>query len=405
MFKVVGDIQKSINEDNSVALILLDSSAAFDTVDHAILIDRLEKTFQITGNALKWIKSYLTDRTFSIKLNKTVSNPKTLTYGVPQGSLLGPIFYILYTKEIETIVKQHGMQVHLYADDCQIYISFKSQYIKQAENKIKACLSNIKKWMDKSFLKLNPNKTNLIIINSKTDPHYRPTFNLKFNNCLVPPSEMVISLGVNISNNLDFSRFISKKVQICSYHLRNLTHIKKSLPLDTRIVLVTNLIFSTIDYCNSLLIGLTDKDLKPLQKIINKAVRFIFDLRKRDHISPFAFKAHFLPIGYRIKFKIGLIAFKIINGMSPDYLSEGFKMFQPTTLSNLRVGGVGQGRDSFMFDSPSIKFQTKSIFSELISFWNKLPYTIRTSETLAILKTRLKTHLFKKAYPNLINHP
>ena len=106
MFKVTGDIQKSINENNNVALVLLDSSAAFDTVDHAILIKRLEDSFLIKSDALNWIKSYLTDRKFSIMINNVKSQSKLLNYGVPQGSLLGPLFYILYTKEI---VKQHGM--------------------------------------------------------------------------------------------------------------------------------------------------------------------------------------------------------------------------------------------------------------------------------------------------------
>ena len=169
MFKIVSDLQKSVNESSSVALILLDSSAAFDTVDHAILLKRLEHDFHIKNNALKWIESYLTNRTFSVVVNNKESQSKLLKHGVPQGSLLGPLFYILYTREIEKIVKEHGLQLHMYADDCQIYISFKSPFHKTYENQITACLSNIKKWMDKSFLKLNSSKTNLIYISHKSN--------------------------------------------------------------------------------------------------------------------------------------------------------------------------------------------------------------------------------------------
>ena len=152
------------------------------------------------------IKDYFTNRTFSIDVDNKFSSPQPLVYGVPQGSLLGPLFYILYTKQIEHIVTQHGMQVHLYADDCQIYISFKPHSINIAENKIKACLSDIKKWMDRSYLKLNPSKTKLILLSSKVNSYSNLSINLNFNNHDVHPLETVVSLGVRLSNNLDFTK-------------------------------------------------------------------------------------------------------------------------------------------------------------------------------------------------------
>ena len=86
----------------------------------------------------------------------------------------------------------------MYADDCQIYVSFKPQFIKQTQNRVKACLSDIQKWMNSSFLKLNPDKTNLIILSSKSNPQHSLPFKLTFNKCTVPPLDSVISLGVNI---------------------------------------------------------------------------------------------------------------------------------------------------------------------------------------------------------------
>ena len=253
--------------------------------------------------------------------------------------------------------------------------------------------------MNSSFLKLNPDKTNLIILNSKSNPIDSLPFKLTFNRCNVPPLDSVVSLGVNITNNLELDRFINKKIQACSFHLRNIIHIKDSLPQYTRILLVTNLILSTLDYCNSLLACTTEKDLKPHQRVINKSIRFIFNLRKREHTSPYAFKAHFLPITYRIKFKLCLFGYKIIHAMSPDYLSEEFDLFEPTTSTILRVG---YGRDKFMFKPHTIKQQNRSIFSKLILNWNSLPYHIRTVKSLAIFKNNLKTHLFKQAYPQLL---
>ena len=398
MIKIVNDIQRSIHNNNAVALILLDSSAAFDTVDHDILLKKLSNTFLIKDKALEWIKSYLKNRTFSVRVNENVSQPKLLKYGVPQGSLLGPLFYILYTQELDNIISDHGLQGHMYADDCQIYIAFNTQSATQAEHKIEACLSNIKEWMNHNFLKLNPNKTNFIILNSKRNISNMPSISLKFNSCNVPPIDSVVSLGVNISNTLDFNKFISRKVQICSFHLRNLSHVKQSLPIETRIILVTNLILSNLDYCNALLIRATNKDIKPLQRVMNKAIRFIFNLRKRDHISQFSAKAHFLPIFYRIRFKICLMAFKIVNGMSPDYLADDVEMFQPTTKINLRDH---YGRDEFMFKFPPFN-ENNTLLSQLILNWNALPYNIRTVESLEKFKVRLKTYFYRKAYPQHI---
>ena len=122
---------------------------------------------------------------------------------------------------------------------------------------------------------------------------------------------------------------------------------------------------------------------------------------KTNFFIPPNLRAHFLPIYYRIQFKVCLLAYKIINALSPDYLLDGLDMFQPTTLINLRAG---QGRDSFMFKYPPLKSQNNSLFNKLISSWNSLPYNIRTLTTLGRFKTKLKTHLFQKAYPSLIGH-
>ena len=123
----------------------------------------------------------------------------------------------------------------------------------------------------------------------------------------------------------------------------------------------------------------------------------------RDHTSQYAFnfKAHFLPVSYRIQFKICLIAYKIVNNMSPSYLLDGLTMFQPTTKINLRVG---QGRDDLMFKYPPTKSSHNSFFFKLITHWNRLPYHIRTIDNVKHFKSKLKTHLFKMAYPDHIYH-
>ena len=208
---------------------------------------------------------------------------KVLNYGVPQGSLLGPIFDILYTKEIEEIALRNGLRIHMYADDCQIYLSF-SNNTDQAEELFNQCLIQIKNWMDSNFLKLNTDKTKLKMFNPRSES---VQICINFNNSLIVPSETVDILGVKLSQNINYSSFISKKVQAIYFHLRNLNHIRDSLPHSARVLLVTNLVLSKLDYCNSLLICATGKDLRPLRIMLNRAVRFIFDIRRREHITPY----------------------------------------------------------------------------------------------------------------------
>ena len=102
---------------------MLDLSAAFDTIDHGILLSRLNSLYGISGDALDWFKSYLSSRVQRVIIGDTVSECKDLNFGVPQGSVLGPKIYCMYTKPISDIIAGHGLSHHCYADDTQLYIA------------------------------------------------------------------------------------------------------------------------------------------------------------------------------------------------------------------------------------------------------------------------------------------
>ena len=409
MFKLIGDIQHLLEYDHCVILISLDSSAAFDTVDHKILIQRLRNDFHVTKNALNWIESYLKNRTFSVEINGKESHKKRVQCGVPQGSQLGPLFYILYTAEIERIVHNSGLEIQMYADDTQIYVSFSKEDIENAENIVRRCLQNIKSWMDNSYLKLNDQKTQFTVFYSSSNFSLHRPLELKFRDddeAMLMSKELKI-LGINLSSNiqssnrtsLNFESFISKKAQGCYFHLKNFNNIRKSLPVTLRITLVTTMILSRLDYCNATLVGTTGQDIKPLERVLNKSVRFIFNIRKREHVTPYLFKLHFLPIRFRINFKVCLLAFKIKEKISPDYLIETFQNFEPTTAISLRPG---HGRDGDMFESFPIFMKNRTLFCKLVQKWNELPLKMRKIESLNKFKTELKTYYFKLAFPNLV---
>ena len=146
MVRIQNDILRATDNQEVTILLLLDLSAAFDTVYHAILINRLEKSVGIEGNALKWFVSYLNGRRQCVMINNASSQFADIKFGVPQGSVLGPILFSLYTLPQAGILKQHGVYYHLYADDTQLYISIKPSY--ENENKIMErvinCIDDVK---------------------------------------------------------------------------------------------------------------------------------------------------------------------------------------------------------------------------------------------------------------------
>ena len=167
--KIFNDILCCIDSRSHLVLLLLDLSAAFDTINHDILLNKLKHLFGINKSVLKWFSSYLDERLFYVKINNSKSDKCFLRIGVPQSSILGPILFILYTKNLEIIARRYGFEIHLYADDTQLYIEFdpvtQSKWIEQ---NIKACLNEIQAWMISNFLKLNEDKTETVIIHPKS---------------------------------------------------------------------------------------------------------------------------------------------------------------------------------------------------------------------------------------------
>ena len=162
LLRIKNDILMNMNRQHLTLLVLLDLSAAFDTVDHAILLNRLKSDFGISGNVLSWFKSYLYQRSQSVSINGHTSKKFEVKCGVPQGSCLGPLLFVLYASKLFTIIERHLPQVHAYADDTQLYAAFKPdpEHTANAVAAMEACINDIRKWMLADRLKIMMTKRN-----------------------------------------------------------------------------------------------------------------------------------------------------------------------------------------------------------------------------------------------------
>ena len=227
LVKIHNDLLTDADDNNHHSLLVcLDLSAAFDTVNHDLLFNVLREAYGLCGKVIDWIVSYLSSRSFKVHVEKTASGKYLIKIGVPQGSILGPLLFILFTKDLELIAKKYNFKFHCYADDSQIYFRFEADadsmncYSAQLEK----CLTEVKSWMTCHFLKLNPNKTEVIEIVPfrNQSASYQ---SIDFDGHYIPVQESVKTLGVHFDSKLLFNKHANEIVSSCNFRLKNLSRI------------------------------------------------------------------------------------------------------------------------------------------------------------------------------------
>ena len=259
LLRVYNDIVTTVGKGNGSFLVLLDLSAAFDTIDHDNLFYILEKYVGIGGSALRLIRSYFSDRTQRVQIDGIMSDFASLLCGVPQGSVLGPMKFCLYLLPLGTILRHHNIGYHIYADDTQLYISFKCKDPLESLTKLNMCISDIRVWMIKNKLKMNDSKTEFIIFRSPLLKQNLSDVSVRVGDMQVSPSSKVRHLGVVFDQYLTFHDHISGICKSTHFHLRDIGRIRNLLTFDATAQLIHALITSRLDFCNNILYNLPNK--------------------------------------------------------------------------------------------------------------------------------------------------
>jgi len=256
MLKMYNDLLETIDEGQVTIVVMIDLSAAFDTIDIPILIRILQDEFGIHGIPLKWINSYLTNRTMKVLVEQSTSETEQLLFGVPQGSCAGPVIFTLYISALNRVVRKYPADLYGYADDHKLAFKIQtgnSETESIVFQQLNSCLDDVIKWMSTFKLKMNESKTEIIVYGTRQQLAKLSTSSAVVGGCEVKFVNHVRDLGVIMTNTLNFDKHIQKKCQIAHAQLRNIKAIRKHLTKESTASLSHGLVHSHIDFCNGLL--------------------------------------------------------------------------------------------------------------------------------------------------------
>jgi len=298
MLHVWSDILLAADSQQVTLLGLSDLSSAFNCVDHEILLQPLEIGVCFSGVVLDWIRSFLTDRTQQVTYNGRLSPVSVILYGVPQGSVLKPLLYLLYTAELNYVVARHHLHPHQYADHCHIYDSSSVDTVTAPVHRLAACLTEVEDWMMVSRLQLNASKTEVMWLGSNQQLQRFDIPNVDILSTTIEVTDTARDLGVVIDSQLTLSAHVEALTRSCYHQLCQLSSIIWSLSTEGTRTLVQAFISCR---CKSLLYGISDGLLRRLQSVQNAAARLVTGTHRHEHTTPVLRQLHWLPLRQRIQ--------------------------------------------------------------------------------------------------------
>ena len=384
---VTNNLLEACDKNMPSVVLLLDLSAAFDTVDHEKLLFILEEEIGVTGVALQWFREFLTNRTQTVKIGDSLLEVALLLFGVVQGSILGPRLFNIYIRSVYKRVAPTKFEIVGFADDHQLIKQFLIQLkVTALGDDIRNCLDVIAEWMNEHFLCLNQTKTKILVVAPPAIKRKIIISGVILDESCIRFVGSAKNLGVVIDSMLTFEEQIQKLVKTCFLTIRKLSKVRIYLSQNQLQVLVSSLVFSNLDYCNSLYYGLPAYTIKKLQHVQNCCARLVWKkgVPFNSSLDPIFQSLHWLKVRFRIIYKLLLMVYICLHGKAPQDLASMIRRSQLQRNSKLQETKArsSYGDRAFSHVAPKL--------------WNLLPNEISEEEDVMEFKKKLKSFLMTK---------
>ena len=388
LIDITDNIYKSMDDSLITILVLLDYSKAFDCANHKLIIAKL-KALGFKNSSLKWINSYLTDRSQQVITDKGESSWINLINGVPQGSILGPLLFTILVSDISSNIR--FCKYHLYADDTQLYITGKLTEINKLIQNLNEDLNRIANFSDNNCLRLNEGKSVFIILGSsynmaKIKDLVLPP--IKINNKNIKRETTVRNLGITFNETMSWDSEINKCISKGYGKLKQAYRCKIFLNNQSKKIIVQSYLQSQFNYSAIILQNLSKAQMYRIQLFQNTCVRFILNLRKYDHISEGFKSLNFLNMEKLRELQSLTLMHKILNNKAPTYLCEKIT-YQGDNHEHLT-----RTRSKIRCTRSKTNFGHNRFFNNIGRKYNDITTTLNISKTLSIntVKAKIKSH-------------
>lgn len=396
LLDVVDNILSAQDMGQGTLMALLDFSRAFDAINTKLLLSKMSY-YGFETDAIAWFSSYLSDRTQVVQLQDDnglyiKSKPSAVSRGVPQGSILGPLIFIMYTADVRDVIKH--CHFHLYADDIQVYVSCYPSDTSQAVANLNEDLENITAWSESNCLVLNPSKTKYMLFGSKNqikliDSH-NPVVSVMGDQ--VERISESRNLGIIMDEALRFESYISEVARTSFYRLKILYRIREFISVDLRIKLCDSLVLSRFNYADVVygprLLARTDRIV---QRVQNACARYCFGIPPRTHVTPYLNSAGILKMAFRRELHLSFLLFGILKTSVPEYL------FKKVTWrkNSSTVYGLRSISQNFIIPHHHTTAFRGSFKYTATKCWNNIPPPLKNINCLSSFKLKLKRHLLQ----------
>ena len=357
-------------------VVLLDLRKAFDLVNHTVLLEKMA-IYGCSQQSMQWFTSYLSERQQFVQFKGKLSQQADIQTGIPQGSILGPLLFIMFMNDMPLNV---SASVDMYADDSTITATGKTT--EAVEEKLNNDLHEVSKWCEENKMVINAEKTKMMLVTTrqKWQNLHKTDHDVQINdkNLQVVNGERL--LGVEIDHFLSWSSHVQKTHTTIARHIALLCRIKKYLPHQARQTFYHSFILPHMDYCSTLWGDASAAER--IHKLQKRAARVITDSPYRTPSAPLFEQLRWLSLPDRVKYRKALLVFKSVKGLAPDYMCELFESIQMVSSRNTR----SNARDDLYVPRARTQLFQSTLTITGANIWNKLSTAIRSCNSVADFK-------------------